>query len=98
MGSFAYRGLCRFIHGLSVMNEFIVACVGEGAYVTTANGRPRCHNGTWSQLSYQDVVTSFDLTLLPPEQILQHFAAGMFLYIIFWSVGKGIKTAISLFK
>ena len=80
------------------MNEFIVACVGEGAYVTTANGRPRCHNGTWSQLSYQDVVTSFDVTQLPPEMLLYYFMGGLFLFITFKSAGYGLEALWKVIK
>lgn len=81
------------------MNEFIIACVGVGARVVTDNtGRPRCLDGTWSQLSYQDVVSSFDFSMVPPESIAVYFGTGLGLYITFWALGRGYDAFFKVIK
>lgn len=74
------------------MNEFITACVGDGANVTTdINGNAVCNSGTWSQLSYQDVITDFDLSQIPMEQRTMYFTAGFGLYFVFWALGMSVR-------
>ncbi|WP_178862432.1 hypothetical protein [Thiomicrorhabdus cannonii] len=84
------------------MNDVLVRCVGEGAYITTSGGLnpglPVCNSGSWESISYIQAVSSFDFSMLPPELAATYFGGGVLLYGMFWGVGRSLEAVFKVIK
>lgn len=74
----------------------VALCVGTNATVTNYQyGRSSnlliCQNGEFQQVPLQSLMTHFDFSSIPPEQIAAYFGSGFLLYVFFWGVGVGLK-------
>lgn len=67
---------------------------GASGVRLTRTGTVKC-DGELHVIEYQG---SFDFTQIPPEQILAYLSMGLMLYVVFWSIGVGLKAVFSLLK